>query len=60
MSVLKNLTLGAYVHRATRPATRSSLQEVFELFPILAERSEGQRPARCPAASSRWWPSAAR
>ena len=40
LSVLKNLTLGAYVHRADRKGIQRTLGEVFELFPILAERSE--------------------
>jgi branched-chain amino acid transport system ATP-binding protein len=59
MSVLKNLTLGAYVHRRDSKGTQKSLEEVFELFPILNEKRTC-RPARCPAASSRWWRSAAR
>jgi branched-chain amino acid transport system ATP-binding protein len=40
MSVLKNLQLGAYVHRSDRKGVQRSLDEVFELFPILAERRE--------------------
>ncbi|HEY4652791.1 MAG TPA: ATP-binding cassette domain-containing protein [Pontibacter sp.] len=35
MSVLKNLTLGAYVHRGDSRGTQRTLDEVFELFPIL-------------------------
>lgn len=40
MSVLKNLTLGAYVHRADPAGIRRTLDEVFELFPILAEKKD--------------------
>jgi branched-chain amino acid transport system ATP-binding protein len=40
MSVLKNLTLGAYVHRADRAGNQRMLDDVFTLFPILAERRE--------------------
>lgn len=37
MSVRRNLEIGAYVERA-RPRLKQSLEEVFELFPILRER----------------------
>ena len=37
MSVLENLELGAYVARA-RGSRRRTLEEVFELLPVLAER----------------------
>ena len=40
MSVLKNLMLGAYVHRSDRAGNQKMLDEVFNLFPILAERRE--------------------
>jgi len=40
MSVLKNLMLGAYVHRRDRAGSQKMLDEVFNLFPILAERRE--------------------
>jgi branched-chain amino acid transport system ATP-binding protein len=40
MSVLKNLTLGAYVHRRDSKGTQKSLEEVFELFPILNEKKD--------------------
>jgi len=40
MSVLKNLLLGAYVHRRDQPGTRRSLDEVFALFPILDEKKD--------------------
>ena len=40
MSVLKNLTLGAYVHRRDSKGTQRSLEEVFELFPILHEKKD--------------------
>ncbi|MBJ2157339.1 ABC transporter ATP-binding protein [Variovorax sp. IB41] len=35
MSVRKNLTLGAYVHRRDKAGIQRSLDEVFSLFPIL-------------------------
>ena len=40
MSVLSNLTLGAYVHRRDRAGNQRMLDDVFGLFPILAERRE--------------------
>ncbi|KQQ97253.1 ABC transporter ATP-binding protein [Massilia sp. Leaf139] len=40
MSVLKNLTLGAYVHRRDAKGTQKSLEEVFALFPILHEKKD--------------------
>jgi branched-chain amino acid transport system ATP-binding protein len=40
MSVLKNLTLGAYVHRRDQKGTQRTLEEVFELFPILHEKKD--------------------
>lgn len=40
MSVLKNLMLGAYVHRGDRAGNQKRLEEVFSLFPILHERRE--------------------
>lgn len=40
MSVLKNLQLGAYVHRSDKKGNQQRLDEVFELFPILAERRD--------------------
>jgi branched-chain amino acid transport system ATP-binding protein len=40
MSVHKNLMLGAYVHRGDKAGNQKKLQEVFDLFPILAERRE--------------------
>jgi branched-chain amino acid transport system ATP-binding protein len=40
MSVLKNLTLGAYVHRRDSKGTQKTLDEVFELFPILFEKKD--------------------
>ena len=38
MTVKKNLTLGAYVHRKDKKGIEKSLQETFELFPILKEK----------------------
>lgn len=40
MSVLKNLTLGAYVHRRDSKGTQKTLDEVFALFPILFEKKD--------------------
>ncbi len=38
LSVEKNLILGAYIHRGDRRRVSSSLEEVYELFPILREK----------------------
>ncbi len=38
MSVRKNLLLGAYVHRQDKKETEKSLDQVFEMFPILHEK----------------------
>jgi branched-chain amino acid transport system ATP-binding protein len=38
MSVLKNLILGAYVHRRDTKTTRQFLERVFDMFPILREK----------------------
>ena len=40
MSVLKNLTLGAYVHRSDSAGNRRMLEEVFALFPILETKKD--------------------
>jgi len=40
MSVLKNLMLGAYVHRGDKPGNRQRLEEVMALFPILDEKKD--------------------
>ncbi len=40
MSVLKNLMLGAYVHRGDKAGNRRALEEVLSLFPILNERKD--------------------
>ena len=40
MSVLKNLLLGAYVHRSDAVGNRSRLAEVLALFPILDEKKD--------------------
>lgn len=39
MSVMQNLMMGAYVHRRDRQGNRKRLNEVVELFPILAEKA---------------------
>ena len=38
MSVLRNLQLGAYVHRRDPGPSQQTLQEVMQLFPILREK----------------------
>ena len=40
MSVLKNLTLGAYVHRGDKAGNERRLDEVLGLFPILAQKKD--------------------
>ena len=40
MSVLKNLRLGAFIRRQDKKGIEKSLAEVFQLFPILSERSK--------------------
>jgi branched-chain amino acid transport system ATP-binding protein len=40
MSVLKNLMLGAYVHRSDKAGNHSRLEEVLALFPILDEKKD--------------------
>ena len=40
MSVLKNLLLGAYVHRSDSAGNRSRLAQVLALFPILDEKKD--------------------
>jgi len=40
MSVKKNLTLGAYVHRRDKAGIARSLDEVFSLFPILEKKQD--------------------
>lgn len=40
MSVLKNLMLGAYVHRRDRAGNQRRLDEVLGLFPILGEKKD--------------------
>ncbi|MCG8392578.1 MAG: ABC transporter ATP-binding protein [Pseudomonadales bacterium] len=40
MSVLKNLMLGAYVHRRDKAAMKKTLDQVLALFPILDEKKD--------------------
>ncbi|HEX5515533.1 MAG TPA: ABC transporter ATP-binding protein [Gammaproteobacteria bacterium] len=40
MSVLKNLMLGAYVHRKDKAGVRRSLEHVLSMFPILEEKKD--------------------
>jgi len=39
MSVLQNLTLGAYVHRRDKAGNKQKLLEIYDLFPILLSRA---------------------
>ncbi|MCU5784121.1 ABC transporter-like protein [Alcanivorax balearicus MACL04] len=38
MSVMKNLVLGAYVHRRDKAGIKKTLDQVLEMFPILEEK----------------------
>jgi branched-chain amino acid transport system ATP-binding protein len=58
MSVQDNLELGSYLP-GSEGASARSLEQVLALFPAL-QAEAASRPGRCRAASSRWWPSAAR
>lgn len=40
MSVLKNLMLGAYVHRSDKAGNRRRLDEIMGLFPILEQKKD--------------------
>ncbi|ELK45902.1 ABC transporter ATP-binding protein [Halobacillus sp. ACCC02827] len=40
MSVKENLVMGAYVHRRKRKQVQQSLEEAYELFPILRDKKE--------------------
>jgi branched-chain amino acid transport system ATP-binding protein len=40
MSVLKNLMLGAYVHRKDKQGVRESLEQVLAMFPILDQKKD--------------------
>lgn len=40
MTVRENLIMGAYIHRRKRKQVNRSLEEVFELFPILYEKKD--------------------
>ncbi|WP_018133312.1 ABC transporter ATP-binding protein [Effusibacillus pohliae] len=40
MSVLKNLTLGAYIHRRDKRGIAASLEQIFQLFPILYDKKD--------------------
>ena len=60
LPVEKNLLLGAYARPLERGRPRPTLDEVYELFPVLRRDARTGWPARCPAASSRCSPSAGR
>ena len=59
MTVEENLQLGAMMRR-DRAGIAADIEQVYAHFPRLKERRAPDRPARCPAASSRCWRSAAR
>ena len=59
LPVEKNLLLGAYARR-WNAARRADLDEVYELFPVLARDARTGWPARCRADSSRCSPSGGR
>ena len=59
MSVEENLEMGCYRADARRERA-AGLDRVYALFPILLERRAPARRLAVRAASSRWWPSAAR
>jgi branched-chain amino acid transport system ATP-binding protein len=40
MSVMKNLLLGAYVHRRDKAGMKKTLDHVLEMFPILQEKKD--------------------
>ena len=40
MTVFKNLTLGAHVHRGDQHGIRETMEGVFDLFPVLKERQQ--------------------
>ncbi len=58
LTVVENLALGAYT-QSDRGGMAARMNEILELFPILAERRT-QQVGRCRVASSRWWRSAPR
>ena len=58
MTVLENLEMGAFTRTTSR--IPDDLERVFELFPRLQRAAQARTAGRCPAASSRCWPSAAR
>ncbi len=59
LSVEENLRLGAYV-RSNKAEMEQDMERMFTRFPILKATAPRSRRARCRAASSRCWPSAAR
>jgi len=58
LTVGENLALGAYLRR-DRDGIAKDAERAYALFPVLAER-RARWPVRCPVASSRCSPSAAR
>ena len=57
LSVRENLELGSY--RRGRAARAKNLERVLAIFPRLQRAARPSAPARCRAASSRCWRSAA-
>jgi branched-chain amino acid transport system ATP-binding protein len=57
LTVTENLQMGGFF--LDKGEIQAGIEHVFKLFPRLRERA-ASAPARCRAASSRCWPSAAR
>ena len=54
MSVLKNLMLGAYVHRRDKAGMKKTLDQILALFPILDEKKD-EAAGSLVVASNKWW-----
>ena len=59
MTVYENLEMGAYL-RKRGPEFDEDLERVYHAVPARQGTAAARSPARCRAASSRWWRSAAR
>ena len=59
LTIEENLAMGAYVRQRPR-GVRHDIEHVLRAVPAAARSAAGRPPARCPAASSRCWPSAGR
>ena len=58
LTVYENLLMGGFTR--SKAENDEQVAHVYELFPRLQERARRRRAARCPAASSRCWPSGGR